>query len=42
MSSKDDKYPEPIDETPKSSLEMSTFTSHDDEKLLEEAVVSEI
>ena len=37
MSSKDDKYPEPIDETPKSSLEMSTFTSHD-EKLLEEAV----
>ena len=37
MSSKDDKYPEPIDETPKSSLEMSTSTSHD-EKLLEEAV----
>ena len=37
MSSKDDKYPEPIDETPKSSLDMSTSTSHD-EKLLEEAV----
>ena len=37
MSSKDDKYPEPIDETPKSSLEVSTSTSHD-EKLLEEAV----